>query len=114
MERHGSREIMDELEEHTVGSLDTSMDRYLEHHGLWRKRIPQGDDHVWPRSTKQLASFPPVLDGSSLFRAFSEAVRLPLPLIVRVLIRLFVVILNTSSSLRCSTEMYRAHGTVRQ
>jgi hypothetical protein len=25
-----------------VGSLDTTMDRYLEHHGLWRKRIPQG------------------------------------------------------------------------
>jgi hypothetical protein len=32
----------DEQEEHTIGSLDTSMDRYLEHHGLWRKRIPQG------------------------------------------------------------------------
>lgn len=32
----------DEQEEHTVGSLDTSMDRYLEYHGLWRKRIPQG------------------------------------------------------------------------
>ena len=36
------QEFDDEHEEHTVGSLDTSMDRYLEHHGLWRKRIPQG------------------------------------------------------------------------
>lgn len=36
------QEMDDEQEEHTVGSLDTSMDRYLEHHGLWRKRIPQG------------------------------------------------------------------------
>ena len=33
---------MNDQEEHTVGSLDTSMDRYLEHHRLWRKRIPQG------------------------------------------------------------------------
>lgn len=32
----------DGQEEHTIGSLDTSMDRYLEHHKLWRKRIPQG------------------------------------------------------------------------
>ncbi|UJR34162.1 hypothetical protein I4U23_021570 [Adineta vaga] len=53
MERHESREMIDEQEEHTIGSLDTSMDRYLENHGLWRKRIPQ--------------------DGSSLFRAVSEA-----------------------------------------
>jgi hypothetical protein len=36
------QDMDDEQEEHTVGSLDTSMDRYLEHHGLWRKRIPQG------------------------------------------------------------------------
>jgi len=36
------QDIDDEQEEHTVGSLDTSMDRYLENHGLWRKRIPQG------------------------------------------------------------------------
>lgn len=34
--------IDDEQEEHNVGSLDTSMDRYLEYHKLWRKRIPQG------------------------------------------------------------------------
>jgi len=46
-------EMDDGQEEHTIGSLDTSMDRYLEHHKLWRKRIPQ--------------------DGSSLFRAVSEA-----------------------------------------
>ena len=43
MERQVHQDMMDdEQEEHTVGSLDTSMDRYLEHHGLWRKRIPQG------------------------------------------------------------------------
>jgi hypothetical protein len=36
------QDIDDEQEEHTIGSLDTSMDRYLENHGLWRKRIPQG------------------------------------------------------------------------
>lgn len=42
----------DEQQEYNIGSLDTSMDRYLEHHRLWRKRIPQ--------------------DGSSLFRAVSE------------------------------------------
>ncbi len=42
MERQEYRDMEDEQEEHTVGSLDTSMDRYLEHHGLWRKRIPQG------------------------------------------------------------------------
>ena len=42
MERQESRDMMDEQEEHTIGSLDTSMDRYLESHGLWRKRIPQG------------------------------------------------------------------------
>jgi hypothetical protein len=36
------QDMEDEQEEHTIGSLDTSMDRYLEHHGLWRKRIPQG------------------------------------------------------------------------
>ncbi|CAF1185850.1 unnamed protein product [Adineta ricciae] len=53
MERQASRDMIDEHEEHTVGSLDTSMDRYLESHGLWRKRIPQ--------------------DGSSLFRAVCEA-----------------------------------------
>jgi len=35
-------EMDDGQEEHTIGSLDTSMDRYLEHHKLWRKRIPQG------------------------------------------------------------------------
>lgn len=32
----------DEQQEYNIGSLDTSMDRYLEHHRLWRKRIPQG------------------------------------------------------------------------
>ena len=42
MERQESRDMIDEQEEHTIGSLDTSMDRYLENHGLWRKRIPQG------------------------------------------------------------------------
>lgn len=42
MERLEHRDMDDEQEEHTIGSLDTSMDRYLEHHGLWRKRIPQG------------------------------------------------------------------------
>ncbi|CAF3616806.1 unnamed protein product [Rotaria socialis] len=52
MERQEHRDMDDEQEEHIIGSLDTSMDRYLEHHGLWRKRIPQ--------------------DGSSLFRAVSE------------------------------------------
>ncbi|CAF3554476.1 unnamed protein product [Rotaria sp. Silwood1] len=52
MERQEHRYMDDEQEEHTIGSLDTSMDRYLEHHELWRKRIPQ--------------------DGSSLFRAVSE------------------------------------------
>ena len=44
MERHESRDMIDEQEEHTIGSLDTSMDRYLENHGLWRKRIPQGKE----------------------------------------------------------------------
>jgi hypothetical protein len=42
MERPKQREMDDAFEEHTIGSLDTSMDRYLETHGLWRKRIPQG------------------------------------------------------------------------
>lgn len=62
----------DEQEEHTVGSLDTSMDRYLEHKGLWRKRIPQG----LGKKTKFtfLENFD-YLDGSSLFRGISESVR---------------------------------------
>lgn len=43
MDRTEYRQMIDdEQEEHTIGSLDTSMDRYLEHHQLWRKRIPQG------------------------------------------------------------------------
>jgi hypothetical protein len=42
MEQDERREMNDEHEEHTIASLDTSMDRYLEHHALWRKRIPQG------------------------------------------------------------------------
>lgn len=42
MDRQDYRDMDDEHEEHTIGSLDTSMDRYLEQHGLWRKRIPQG------------------------------------------------------------------------
>ena len=49
MERDDRREMNDEHDEHTVGSLDTSMDRCLENHGLWRKRIPQGrttDTHL--------------------------------------------------------------------
>jgi hypothetical protein len=45
MEQQGHRDD-DEQEQHTVGSLDTSMDRYLEQHGLWRKRIPQGRSNV--------------------------------------------------------------------
>ncbi|CAF0726223.1 unnamed protein product [Adineta steineri] len=53
MERQEYRDMDDEQEEYTIGSLDTSMDRYLERQRLWRKRIPQ--------------------DGSSLFRALSEA-----------------------------------------
>ena len=63
----------DEQEEHTVGSLDTSMDRYLEHHGLWRKRIPQGSKRI-----NVVFSFDQLvyLDGSSLFRAVSEDVSL--------------------------------------
>ncbi len=63
----------DEQEEHTIGSLDTSMDRYLEHHGLWRKRIPQG-----LKNKKNvfffIGSIFGDLDGSSLFRAVSEDV----------------------------------------
>jgi hypothetical protein len=42
MERQEYRDMDGEQEEHTIGSLDTSMDRYLEYLGLWRKRIPQG------------------------------------------------------------------------
>jgi hypothetical protein len=63
----------DDQEEHTVGSLDTSMDRYLERLRLWRKRIPQGLFFFWK---KRIENFVFVcLDGSSLFRAVSEAVR---------------------------------------
>lgn len=69
MERH---EIDDEQEEHTVGSLDTSMDRYLEHHGLWRKRIPQGTNEK--KNLRLFISICLNLDGSSLFRAVSEDV----------------------------------------
>ena len=75
MERQEHRDMNDEQEEHTIGSLDTSMDRYLEHHGLWRKRIPQG---LKKRRLKILFTIVFVilyLDGSSLFRAVSEDVK---------------------------------------
>jgi len=65
------QDMDDEQEEHTVGSLDTSMDRYLEHHGLWRKRIPQG---LKKKNFFFILNFVD-LDGSSLFRAVSEDVR---------------------------------------
>jgi hypothetical protein len=69
------QDMDDEQEEHTIGSLDTSMDRYLEHHGLWRKRIPQGFKRkfVFFFVLKFVWCY---LDGSSLFRAVSEDVRI--------------------------------------
>ena len=105
MERDDRREMHDEHDEHNVGSLDTSMDRCLENHGLWRKRIPQGrttDRH--PHIVySSLCS-----DGSSLFRAVSEAVMTLGPTSDREKVSRFVslVVLHSSPSLRRSLEMH--------